>query len=412
MTTDKRSLLGHWLARLTLDPLDPTDPGEDRYVELQAAGRGAIDTIFSHIGLALEPTTQLVSGPAGSGKTTELYRLRGKLENAGFTVALVNILDYVNPSYPIDATEFLIALGLAVGAQLPNAPADEQGGFASRLRNLLSRTKASIRPDEIDLERELKSSEPFVRELRRTLALSLGDLSDEVASFLQRLVRENKARHPDSRGVVMIVDGLESVRGTTVQRLFTYHSDKLRFRSHHMVYAVTASLMLAAPGSLPHDGPVRSIPIPQVRDRAGRQVDETVAKMVEVVARRCPWDRLLEDKPLLEDVVLASGGHLGDLMRILQEVITLAHAEGIELPVGREHVAEVLTTVTRGFSIITRDEAELLRRVNRQGGTIEPSVDETPLLARLVDTHLLLAHRNDDDWYEVHPLARRILGLV
>lgn len=420
MATDKRLLLGRWLDRLTLDPLDPTDPDEDRYVELQQAGRSAVDTIFSRIDLALEPTTQLVSGTAGSGKTTELYRLKGTLEEAGFTVVLVNILKFVNPSYPIDITELLIALGLAVDEQLPKkAPAGEQGGFATRLQHLLRRATASVGSDGIDLRRELRSSEPFVTELRRTLALRSRDLSDEVAAFFQRLVRENKARHPDSRGVVMIVDGLGNLRGTTendrqvqasVQRLLTYHSDKLRFRSHHMVYAAPASLMLAPSRSLPYDGPVHVSPIPQVRDRAGRQVDEAMARMAEVVQRRVPRDQLLESQSLLDDVILASGGHLRDLLRILQQAIILVAGQGLELPIGRKHVDEVMRQEARSF-FLTRDQAELLRRVDRQGGTIEPSADETQLFARLVDTRLLLARRNDEDWYEVHPLARRTLGL-
>lgn len=75
MATDRRTLLRGWLARLTTDPTDPTDPEEDRYVPLQEAGRGAVDGIFLVIDLALDPTTQLLSGPRGSGKTTELRRL-------------------------------------------------------------------------------------------------------------------------------------------------------------------------------------------------------------------------------------------------------------------------------------------------------------------------------------------------
>ena len=32
-------------------------------------------------------------------------------------------------------------------------------------------------------------------------------------------------------------------------------------------------------------------------------------------------------------------------------------------------------------------------------------------MARLLVTHMLLGHLNGEDWYEVHPLTRRSLGL-
>lgn len=439
----ERSLLGHWLARLTLDPIDPNDPGEDRYVPLQEAGRGAVDKIFSLIDLAFDPTTQLLSGPSGSGKTTELNRLRGRLQDTGFTVILVDILAFVNQSSEIDPTEFLIALGLAGDEQLLDSQAEEQHRFATRFRDFLRRAKVSIGAGpvsasisaerveasvpglslEVDLKRELKSSEPFVTELRRKLAFQLGTLYDEVAGFFQDLVRQNKERDPDSRGVVVIVDSLEKLRGTTendervqasVQGLFVHHSDKLRFRSHHTVYTCPPYLMFTDPGALAYNGAVRPVPIPYVRNRAGERDEKTrkvMAEMIEVVKRRIPWEQLLESEPLLEDVILASGGHLRDLFRILQEIVTLVYGQGLEPPVGREHVDEALAMVAHGFSNITRENAELMRRVFSQHGKIEPRADEVQRLARLMHTHMLLAHLNDDDWYEVHPLARRTLGL-
>jgi len=44
-------------------------------------------------------------------------------------------------------------------------------------------------------------------------------------------------------------------------------------------------------------------------------------------------------------------------------------------------------------------------------GRLQPAEHEIERLSRLLDTHMLLAHLNGDTWYEVHPLARRTLGL-
>jgi hypothetical protein len=66
MTTPSRQQRREWSAALTLGPLDPA---ETRYVPLAEAGRAAVDELLAAIELAIDTTTQLLSG---SGKTTEL----------------------------------------------------------------------------------------------------------------------------------------------------------------------------------------------------------------------------------------------------------------------------------------------------------------------------------------------------
>lgn len=428
MSTDV-SHLRTWINRLTFDPIGPDD---DRYVPLEEAGRRAVDSIFSLIDLHLGTTTQLLSGPSGSGKSTELLRLQRDLEEVGFTVVLVDIRGYVSQSAEIDATEFLIATGLAFGEQLLGEGEDERRGFARRFRSFLERMNVSIDVGpgqlsvsrdgvkatipglslDIDLKTELRSSEPFVRELRSKLAFQLGELHREVADFCRELVAEDRQRRPDGRGVVLIVDSLEKLRQTaSVQRLFLRDSEKLRFNSHHVVYTVPPYLLFTDPGALPYDGAVRPVPIPHVRDQAGLPVEANIAQMVEVASRRVDWEQLLGAEGNLRRVVLASGGHLRDLFRILQEIITRAHGRQTTLPVDQAQVEEAITVVARDFSGITKENGACLRRIDQEHGRFEPAAGEVDRLARLLDTHMLLAHLNGETWYEVHPLARNTLGL-
>lgn len=442
MTEDRRTLLRDWLASLTLDPLDPYREGETRYVPLEESGRGAVDQIFATIDLHLDTTTQLLSGPNGSGKTTELLRLKGTLESIGFTVAIVDILQFVNRSAPIDVTDCLIAVALGAGEQLPQ-PAGSSGGFGRRFADFLGRLsitfdagmvagsvsaervgmKAAGVGVEIDLKRELKSSESFVRELRGKLAYHVGSLYDEVAGYFQQLAAASRAANPNTRGLVVIVDSLEKLRGTqdndervqaSVEGLFVHHADKLRFKSHHMVYTVPTYLLFTAPGALPYNGRVRPVPIPHVRNRAG-QVDEEASKsvdeLIDVVTRRIPWEDLLGDRENLDRVIAASGGHLRDLFLILHEVITQVYGRHLELPVGTRQVEEALDSMAHSFSSVTKEQGDFLRRVMADDGVIEPNEGEVHMMARLMDTHMLLAHLNSHDWYEVHPLARRSMGL-
>lgn len=126
MTTPSRQELREWSAALTLGHRDPADPKETRYVPLAEAGRNAVDELLATIELAMDTTTQLLSGPAGSDKITELYRLKSQLESNGFHTAIFDIGAYVNESSPTDVTEFLIALALGAHDVL-GAPEADQG---------------------------------------------------------------------------------------------------------------------------------------------------------------------------------------------------------------------------------------------------------------------------------------------
>ena len=57
--------LRKWHHALTLDPLAAGDP---QYVELQDAGRGAVEEIMAEIELPFDATTQLLSGSSASDR--------------------------------------------------------------------------------------------------------------------------------------------------------------------------------------------------------------------------------------------------------------------------------------------------------------------------------------------------------
>jgi hypothetical protein len=441
MTMPSRQQLREWSAALTLGPLDPADPKETRYVPLADAGRAAVDELRATIELAIDTTTQLLSGPSGSGKTTELYRLRGRLESAGYHVAIFDIGAYVNESSPIDVTEFLIALALGahdVLGGLDVSDADIGPGFVGRLRRLLDRLKisvdipglsASVSRDgvefaamgtsvEVELQRELKSSESVVAELRSKLTYHLGRLYEEVADFLSTLL---PADDP-GQGSVLIVDGLEKLRGTSendvavqesVEALFVAHASKLKFSSHHMIYTVPTSLQFTSPGALPFDSRVVPVPVPHVRPRPGRAagtVATAIAELREVVSRRLPAEVIFAGTQL-DQVIEASGGHLRDLFTLLRQVVNLTLRRSLTLPLRDEHVEEAIGLVAHDFMKMTAEQKAFLRQVAAGDGIVNPQESEVPLMARLLQSHMLLGHLNGQDWYEVHPLARRALGL-
>lgn len=436
-----RDELREWSAALTPRPLDVSEPiGQKRYVELAEAGRGAVNELQATIELSMDTTTQLLSGPPGSGKSTELYRLRRELRAEGFRADVVDIQAYLNTSSPVDVTEFLIAV--AVGAHdvlAPQLPDPQRPGFARRLWAMLRRldltveiagVTASASADSVevggfgasasvDLSRELKSNQPLVEEFRDKLSYHLPELYSEVAEFLRELLNENEDL---GQGAVLIVDGLERLQGTmsneqqvqqSVESLFVQHAGELRFRSHHLVYTVPTYLQFTAPGALPYDRRP-FVPVPHLRPQAGgtdAAAEQNLCELREVVRRRIPVDRIFPSADLLDAVIRASGGHLRDLFVILQVLVRLMRQMHLSLPVEPSHVEEAIREVARPFAAMTAEQAQFLRAVATGDGIVQPSAADVPLMAKLLQSHMLLGHSNGVDWYEVHPLTRRALGV-
>jgi hypothetical protein len=449
MPSPSRQQLREWSRALTLDAIDPASPTEKRYVALSEAGRSAVDELQATIELAFDTTTQLLSGPNGSGKTTELNRLRGELRKRGYLVTTVNIRDYVNESSPIDVTEFLIGLALAANDAYDLPPSATRPDFGVRLGGLLRRLKVSVEmagakadisseglsvgapgiSASVSLKSELKSSEPFVSELRSKLSYHVGELYDDVAAFLAELLSVGVANTEPS-GAVLIVDGLEKLQGTStndrevqesVERLFVAHASKLMFPSHHVIYTAPTYLMFTNPGALPYSSRVLPVPVPYVLPRTlpngdkvqtDQKIAQTKKQLREVVEKRIPIDVIFgQDNNLLETIIASSGGHLRDLFTILNQLLNLILRQSIQLPVTADAVDEAIRNVEHDFGSITREQADFLEKVNKANGDVRPTVNEVGLMARLLQQHMLLSHMNGADWYEVHPLAKRVLGL-
>ena len=102
--------------------LEPDDP---RYVHIYDDERIAEDDPIKLMQTTIEWTVgssvQLFSGFRGSGKSTELRRLRSNLQQSGYLVILFDAEDYLNLSIPVDVPDFLLAVAGALGESVVQA---------------------------------------------------------------------------------------------------------------------------------------------------------------------------------------------------------------------------------------------------------------------------------------------------
>lgn len=415
-------------------PLDPVDD-ERVYVPLYedptSAPTDPVHEMQTTIEWSAVDSAQLFSGFRGTGKSTELRRLKRGLEQAGCVVVLCDMKDYLNMTTAVDVSDFLLAAAGAFGEAMARdaTPGGERvlhEGYWARSWAFLTRTRVDL--SEVGLsvkgggsgaeagaqiKLNLKNDPTFRQVLQDRLKGHLGALVKDVHGFFGECIAALRREHKnEDLRVVLLLDSVEQIRGTSInaaevaaalETLFEGHADKLRIPSMHVVYTVPPWLKIKAPGVAGLYTNSQTIPCVKVRHQNGQTCNAGVKALERIVEKRGDWKRLLGDQAALDELLLASGGYLRDLFRLLQTVLRLARHDG--LPAQERIRRLAFDEVRNSYLPIANDDARWLQRINASNGTELDGQGRLHDLARFFDTHLVLTYRNGEEWVAVHPLV-------
>ena len=422
------ALLDDFFGILNNDPgaLDPTSA----YYVPDLHGRGAEDVV-ELLARTLRSTQgsglYYFSGQRGTGKTTELRRLRTQLNgDARCRAVMVDALEYIGDSHPIELIDLLLVAAVAFADHLEDELKQDflaesvaqrfgtwlqseveisgvsafgvKGEFRKQQQSLLARIRA------FDLARK----ERFIAECRDFLR----DLGDVV----RKRWRVQK--------VVLIVDSLERLRGVgnaademfdRVVQVFDGGLDSLRLPEMQVVYSV--------PPYLPYLSNVKArVPVymlasvrvcePPLRARRQPRADglDTMARLVEKRFARC---REVLTRGAIDRLVLASGGDVRQLLRrLLLDAVNEAYYALDRLPITAED--EIVATVIDRHRIefeqmVVREAYPLLAAIAERDTVDLPKRSDLPVAARFFDIRAVLNYRNGTDWVDLNPLLWKLI---
>ena len=431
MTPDDRIFLKRFFQNLLDQSLDPSDPSEKRYVPLYKAPELVDEDPVDLLADAIEWTSesvQLLSGYRGTGKSTELKRLKARLEESGYLVFLCDVEDYLNLSTPIDVSDFLMIVagmfGEAADEFLKAKGHNADGSFWEWIHDFLKQTKVEAvelsaalgtNGASVGIKANLKSSPAFKQRLQEHMAGHLGTFVSAVREFIEDRVKLLRQHYPEKE-IVLLLDSVEHIRGTlanaedvhgSVEKLFSAHSEKLHLPGIHVIYTVPPYLKIRYPNVDALYEPGGLIVLPAVKlfeqDENRTPIPANFDAMERVVRQRGDWRRLLgNDRSLLDRLICNSGGHLRDLLRLLSQVLLRTR----ELPVSGRTVDAAISQVRSTFLPIPNVDALWLAGIADSYQVDLEELAALPSLSRFFDTHLVLCYRNGEEWYDVHPLVR------
>ncbi len=428
-----RPQIRSWLSQLKVEEaLEPDDP---RYVAMHEYDRDGVvvrggdwvKPLYDCITLSdNDASAQLFSGYIGTGKSTELRRLKKHLEAAGYVVLLADAEHYHDLSHPLEVPDLLVILAGSFGEQ---AAAHVGRGVLkdSYWQRFIDFANQEVGLGDIklpgvgsDLKVTIRNGDaPFWLQVRRALDASMGKLRAHAHDYIERCVDALRDIYRGSAGVVFILDSMERLRGAqdrfhdtmqSVGRVFDQRADFLHLPKCHVIYTVPPYAEIVYPNlSRLYSRPIHKLlPAVKVFERGPRPIvnQPGIDALVDLIARRVDVEQIFGPRrDLLQRMIVQSGGHVRTLINFMREL--LFRNVDQEFPPDDRQIEGVLSDFAEAIRLSVRPEGIALFDAIRRTASLDQVVgDDLSLVARYIDNHIVLCYRNGEGWYEVHPLIR------
>lgn len=411
-------------------PAEPLEPGDDRNVDFDAdphrpRGLVWVDRLYRPIQLADAPVMLLFTGLPGSGKSTELRRLAQRLASEQGTNLLPVVVDaeeVLDLTNPIDVPDIIATVVAAVErAVLALEGKSDSPGWLGRFWDWLAGTdvelkKVSLGVGEIaKLDLELKARPSLREQVHTVIARNFTAFVDRAREELVRL--EERARASGRRGIVVIYDSIEKLRGLSTNFTDVLASAEAVFGSGAPYLRLPVHVVYTVPVALAARSLARIIFMPMIklhnRDTPAVPYAPGVAALREMIRRRVPDEALLEVLgPQAEERVGAliqlSGGYPREVIRLLRSVFLVG-----EFPLDDGEFKRVLNDVrTELRQVVPADAFEWLARVAKDKFLTIETEEHRAAADLMLSNNVIMRYRNDDEWFDLHPAARAIPGVL
>lgn len=428
--------LRKWLA--ACKPFEPLDVGDPRYFDFTATatapslrGPDHLEFLKDPIVLGGSESCQLFSGFRGTGKSTELRKLKSELEDEGFSVILADFGEYHDLVHPLTFEDLLVVIAAAFGEEADRVLGRQapQRSFWDALMSLVERVEVEelsvASPESLvglpipsaNLKLGLRNNLEIWQKIQDRLAARPQELRKACHEHVAAYVTAMRQARPQAPRIVFILDSLERISGLateldalieSVVRVFTFDPDALRLPGCHAIYTIPPYVQLINPGL--REAFRLSVLLPSIKilERGPLVIAHRpgIDAMVALLTKRIPQlPELFASTAELQQLIIASGGHVRTLLYLVTELLYQARREG--LPIEREHIEAVAQPLREQMRfMITRSTVPFLDEIRREGKAEGLEEGEYAALARYMDNFVVLCYRNGDDWYEVHPLVR------
>ncbi|MFZ4730351.1 MAG: ATP-binding protein [Pseudanabaena sp.] len=422
------------------------DSAEDKkyYIDFSTVRGGkVVEDLKDNISLFSDgqPTCQLFTGHIGCGKSTEILQLKQQLEGEGFHVVYFESSQDMEMG-DVDLSDILLAIARRVVESLEAIKVKtEAKGFRAMLNGAVKLLNTEI---ELSAEADVPGVGKIEASTSGEFSLSLGigklsaktkdspDMRSKLRGYMEPKTNglldliNNEILLPaiadlkklGKEGVVVIVDNLDRVDDSPkpwgrpqTEYLFVDRAEQLRKLQCHVVYTMPLALRFSRDyGTLTArfmTDPIVLPMVPVVR-RDGSTHEEGIALLRQMILSRVlpdstPIERLnaikevFDSMETLDRLCFASGGHVRNIMRLLNDALRKQRG----LPVTLEVLEDTIRKRRNELVLsIDDDEWRLLRQVN----STKKVVGDTGYQTLIRSMYVYEYQDEDGSWFEVNPV--------
>ncbi|NER46595.1 MAG: ATP-binding protein [Symploca sp. SIO1A3] len=405
----------------------PLQPGDPAYVDCRAV-RGDEDVV-EDLGRTVQRsrnfTYQLYSGYRGSGKTTELLRLKQDLEARGHVVVYFAADEEDLSVQDAEYTDILLACTRHLLKRLKEAnPAPILHWLKERLWELKDVTLTDINLEKVNLELALQEFSKLTAAVRaepgqrRKIRASLEPHMETLIQALNLFIKDGRSHLPQKTKLLVIADNLDRIvpifrdnERSNHEEIFLDRHEQLKALNCDIIYTVPISMIYSRWATELKDnyGIPLVLPSIMVHQKNGEPYDQGLEILQTVIQRRVPpslqdalVSNIFESKTVLRELCLMSGGYVRDLVQLMQEAITKTDVLPLEARAVRR-ATDALRDVYR--RTVEEQQWALLRDVHETKAIKNDEMHRSLLFSRCLLEYRYFEDNGDKHiWYDVHPL--------
>ncbi|MEM9818563.1 MAG: ATP-binding protein [Cyanobacteria bacterium P01_D01_bin.6] len=415
------------------DPKRPLEPDDPFYVKCHEVrgDENIVNEVGRNIIRSNQPTCQLYTGHRGGGKSTELRRLRHYLQGQQRKVIYFEAtkdLDDTDTRY----TDILLACTRHLLDELNQQanPGPLVSWLQSRWQSLKDLALTEIEFENLALEAQIAQFTTLTATLRQVpskrsvIRQQVDNHSVSLIEALNGFITEAQ-RNLGATELVVIADELDRIAliqeddgHTNYDEIYIYNSEQMSNLACNVVYTVPISQVYSDQSAEMRNiyGDIHVLPMVMVRMRDGTLYPPGLAKMKELVQKRVEHytqmamvPDVFESETVLDSLCLISGGHMRELMQLVQTALNWTD----ELPIRRQAMLRAIAKGREAYqdTVNEVDWAKLAEVAETKRVPNDDSYRKL-LFNRCVLEYRLVKETEDDfqtvRWHDVHPLIQKL----
>jgi AAA ATPase domain len=372
--------------------------------------------------------TILFTGHRGCGKSTELRRIEKHWQKEYLTVFLnvenetdINDVEYIDLYLTvIRQVEYALRqLGIAFDGELV-------AGFENWFKEITKETEESVGLSfNAEAEASLSGEVPFLAKLLFKLTGQIKNTTTEKKTIREKLVREVtrmkgdinlllgdglkklRKKFPEYKGFLVILDNLDRCPPEVSNKLFFDYAAQLQELHCTIIYTVPISILYSPRGLNNSFGDPHIVPMVNIYqlDRDHFPLEHNPKGLIavaEIIKKRVDTDEIFTSENELLELVKASGGHIRQLMQLVQRACITASGRNHD-KIQVEDVDYSIKQLQFSFERSTRKEyfSELASVARSK------EIQDDEIGQKMLFSTALLEYNGNDRWNYPNPLLMR-----